>query len=48
MDILKIVITIIFDIDCMALAAIILLQDGKSAGLGTFSGALATYCGHNK
>lgn len=48
MDILKIVITIIFVIDCIALAAIILLQEGKSAGLGTISGAADTYWGHNK
>ena len=35
MDILKIILTIIFVIDCIALSAIILLQEGKSAGLGT-------------
>ena len=43
MDVLKIVLTIIFVIDCIALAAIILLQEGKSAGLGTISGAADTY-----
>ena len=48
MDVLKIVLTIIFVIDCIALAAIILLQEGKSAGLGTISGAADTYCRHNK
>ena len=48
MDVLKIVLTIIFVIDCIALAAIILLQEGKSAGLGTISGAADTYRGHNK
>lgn len=48
MDILKIVITIIFVIDCIGLAAIILLQEGKSAGLSTISGAADTYWGHNK
>ena len=48
MDILKTVITIIFVIDCIALAAIILLQEGKSAGLGTISGAADTYWGPNK
>ena len=48
MDILKIVLTIIFVIDCIALAAIVLLQEGKSAGLGTISGAADTYWGHNK
>ena len=39
MEILKTIITIIFVIDCIALSAIILLQEGKSAGLGTISGA---------
>ena len=47
MDILKTVLTIIFVIDCIALACIILLQEGKSAGLGTISGAADTYWGHN-
>lgn len=48
MEILEIIITIIFVIDCIALAAIILLQEGKSAGLGTISGAADTYWGQNK
>ena len=48
MDILRIVLTIIFVIDCIALAAIILLQEGKSAGLGTVSGVADTYWGQNK
>ena len=48
MDILRIVISIIFVIDCIALSAIVLLQEGKSAGLGTISGAADTYWGQNK
>ncbi|MCI8292483.1 MAG: preprotein translocase subunit SecG [Hespellia sp.] len=48
MDILKIVLTIIFVIDCIALSAIILLQEGKSAGLGSISGMAETYWGQNK
>ena len=48
MEILKTIITIIFVIDCIALSAIILLQEGKSAGLGTFSGAADSYWGQNK
>ena len=48
MEILKIVLTIIFVIDCVVLSAIILLQEGKSAGLGTISGAADTYWGQNK
>lgn len=48
MEILKIVLTIIFAIDCIVLTAIVLLQEGKSAGLGTISGAAETYWGQNK
>ena len=48
MDILKIVLLILFAIDCIALTVIILLQEGKSAGLGAISGAADTYWGKNK
>ena len=48
MEILKTIITIIFVIDCIALSAIILLQEGKSAGLGTIIGAADSYWGQNK
>ena len=48
MDILKFVLTRIFAIDCIVLSAIILLQEGKSAGLGTISGMADTYWGQNK
>ena len=48
MDILKIVLYIIFVIDCIALSAIILLQEGQSAGLGTLGGMADTYWGQNK
>ena len=48
MEILKTIITIICVIDCIALSAIILLQEGKSAGLGTISGAADSYWGQNK
>ena len=45
---MKIVLYIIFVIDCIALSAIILLQEGKSAGLGTIGGMADTYWGQNK
>ena len=48
MDILKIVLMILFAIDCIALTAIVLMQEGKSAGLGAISGAADTYWGKNK
>ena len=48
MDILKIVLYIVFVIDCIELSAIILLQEGKSAGLGTIGGVADSYWGQNK
>ena len=48
MDILKIVLYIVFVIDCIALSAIILLQEGKSAGLGTIGGVADSDWGQNK
>ena len=48
MEILKTIITIIFVIDCIALTVIVLMQEGKSAGLGTISGAADSYWGQNK
>ena len=48
MEVLRNILTIIFVIDCIALAAIILLQEGKSAGLGTIAGAADTFWSQNK
>lgn len=45
---LRIILTIIFILVSVALAAIILMQEGKSAGLGAISGAAETYWGKNK
>lgn len=48
MEILKIVLTILFVIDCIVLTALVLLQEGKSAGLGAISGAADSFWGQNK
>ena len=48
MEILKIILTILFAIDCIALTAIVLLQEGKSAGLGSIGGMADSYWGKNK
>lgn len=48
MEILKTVLMIIFAIDCIALTAIVLMQEGKSAGLGAISGAAESYWGKHK
>ena len=45
---LKIVIQILFILICIALTALVLMQEGKSAGLGAISGAAETYWGKNK
>ncbi len=42
------VLTVIFIIVCIALTVVVLLQEGKSAGLGVVSGAADTYWGKNK
>ena len=48
MAVLKIILTVIFIIISIALTVIILMQDGKSAGLGAIAGAADTYWGKNK
>lgn len=48
MGALKIVFSIMFIIVCIALVVLVLMQEGKSAGLGTISGAAETYWGKNK
>lgn len=48
MAVLKTVLTVVFIIICIALTVIILLQEGKSAGLGAIAGAADTYWGKNK
>lgn len=48
MAILKIVLTVIFILVSIALTVIILMQEGKSAGLGAIAGAADTYWGKNK
>ena len=48
METLRIVVQIIFIILCIALTVLVLMQEGKSAGLGAISGAAETYWGKNK
>ena len=43
MQILRTILTILFVIDC-----IVLMQEGKSQGLGAIAGAADTYWGKNK
>ena len=48
MEILRIVLTIIFVIDCIGLTVVVLMQEGKQKGLGAISGMADTYWGRNK
>lgn len=49
MEILRTVVTVVYILICIALVIIVLMQEGKSAGLtGSISGAAETYWGRNK
>lgn len=48
MEALKIIVTIIFILVCAALVVLVLMQEGKSAGLGSIAGAAESYWGKNK
>lgn len=46
---LEIILTVIFVLICLALTVIVLMQEGKSAGLsGSIAGAAESYWGKNK
>lgn len=45
---LKTVLSVIFILICVFLTIVVLLQEGKSAGLGAISGMADTYWGKNK
>ena len=48
MAIIKTILTVLFIIISLVITVIILMQEGKSAGLGAISGAADTYWGKNK
>ena len=48
MEVLKTILMIAFIIICLAIIVIILMQEGKSQGLGAISGMADTYWGKNK
>lgn len=48
MGALRMVLTIVFILVCIAITVLVLMQEGKSAGLGAISGAAETYWGKNK
>ncbi len=48
MGTLRITLMVIFIVICIALVILVLMQEGKSAGLGAVSGVAETYWGKNK
>ena len=48
MEILRIILTVIFIVMCIALTVLVLMQEGKDAGLGAIAGGAETYSGKNK
>ena len=49
MQILRYILTAIFIVDCVALVILVLMQEGKHAGLGAIGGGASdTYWGKNK
>ena len=47
MGALRITLMVIFIVICIALVILVLMQEGKSAGLGAVSGVAETYWGKN-
>ena len=48
MGVLRIILTVIYILICVALVILVLMQEGKTAGLGAISGAAESYWGKNK
>lgn len=48
MGTLRLILTIIFILVCVALVVLVLMQEGKQQGLGSISGAAESYWGKNK
>ena len=48
MDVLKVILTVVLVLISIGMTVIILMQEGKSQGLGAIAGAADTYWGKNK
>lgn len=49
METLRVILTIVFVLVCLGLIVVVLMQEGKSAGLsGSINGVADTYWGKNK
>ena len=45
---LSVILKILFILVCVAIVSLVLMQEGKTAGLGAISGAAESYWGKNK
>ena len=48
LPVIRTIVTVLYILICIALVVVVILQEGKSAGLGTISGAAESYWGRNK
>ncbi len=48
MEALRVIVTVLYVLICIALTVVVIMQEGKSAGLGAISGMAETYWGKNK
>ena len=48
MGVLRTILTVVFIIVCSAVVLLVLMQEGKDAGLGAISGAYETFWSKNK
>ena len=48
MGVLRVILMILFILDCILLTVVVLMQEGKSQGLGAIAGAAESYWGKNK
>lgn len=48
MDILRVILTVLFIIVSVVLTVLVLMQEGKTQGLGSIGGAAESYWGKNK
>ena len=48
MEALRVIVTVLYVVICIALTIVVIMQEGKSAGLGAISGMAETYWGKNK
>ena len=48
MEALRVIVTVLYVLICIALIVVVIMQEGKSAGLGAISGMAETYWGKNK